>query len=448
MVVTVTIPVAKGVNITRVIGAFQTITYSIHNDKMPIRCVGNMNAKRYVFGPRTIAGTIILTVFDRHWIREMLDSYNKLIKAQGERYFLTDELPAFDLTISAANEYGHNAKLALYGVTIVNEGQVMSINDVYTENTYQFYATNVEYLERVDQTTRSQKTSVKNIPIKGITQENVPSGNSKKATAKLQDNTVQPEKTFDPTSPSDILELIKDKEKLAAYIINLDKDADKKARDALQQIIDKRLANQMTDEEAATAINKWENDEDKRRYDLFCNKVYNPITTKAIKDFENNKITEQEFAVVKDALLTQDTYFTISQNVFDKVGDDADVARNTVNTTKMRGSSPAGGMNITPDPSVWKYIKPTSNDEDHDSSTDTPSSTYTAPQFTGIGTAAHLFWISDALSESNAYTNALDAARQKLAQEHYDTMKYKIVSQSYNKDTHEYTIVIEPVLST
>jgi virion structural protein len=46
-----------------------------------------------------------------------------------------------------ANEYGDKSHLALYGVTFVNEGQVMSINDIYTENTFQFYAKDVDYLK-------------------------------------------------------------------------------------------------------------------------------------------------------------------------------------------------------------------------------------------------------------------------------------------------------------
>ena len=57
-----------------------------------------------------------------------------------------DELPPFDITISFANEYGTQARLAIYGVRIINEGQTMSINDVYTENTYQFVATDIEYM--------------------------------------------------------------------------------------------------------------------------------------------------------------------------------------------------------------------------------------------------------------------------------------------------------------
>lgn len=60
--------------------------------------------------------------------------------------FLVDELPPFDVVISLANEYGLRSKLVIYGVRLLNEGQVMSVNDVFTENTYQFMATDIEYM--------------------------------------------------------------------------------------------------------------------------------------------------------------------------------------------------------------------------------------------------------------------------------------------------------------
>ncbi len=157
MVCTIDMPMPDGSNIIKVIGALQTLTYSIHDEKFPIRCVGDMNAKGYVFGPRTIAGTLIFSVFDKHWALKIMEEYlaNKGVSA----HFLADELPPFNITVSCANEYGHDARLALYGITLVNEGQVMSIHDVYTENTYDFFALDVDYLS--DVTTKSA-SSVKN----------------------------------------------------------------------------------------------------------------------------------------------------------------------------------------------------------------------------------------------------------------------------------------------
>ena len=144
MVCVFEIPTRAGGSISSVVGSVQTISYSIHNEKMPVRVLGNMNPKGYVFGNRTIAGTIIFTVFDRHWTHKLLGEYLENIKSDA--HVLTDEMPPINITIAMANEYGSKSRLALYGVTFVNEGQVMSINYMYTENTYQFYAMDIDYM--------------------------------------------------------------------------------------------------------------------------------------------------------------------------------------------------------------------------------------------------------------------------------------------------------------
>lgn len=139
-------------SIVRVVGELTTLTYSVHDEKVPIRCLGDMNAKGYVFGPRTIAGTIVFSVFNTHWTKFIEKEY-----AKYKKHFLADEVPAFNITVSMANEYGSKAVLCLYGVTLVNEGQVMSIQDIYTENTYQFYALDIDYLTDVESKSNSSK---------------------------------------------------------------------------------------------------------------------------------------------------------------------------------------------------------------------------------------------------------------------------------------------------
>lgn len=141
MVCSVDLELLDGTKLVRVIGSLQTLTYSIHQEKRPVRVIGNMNAKDYVFGPRTIAGTLIFAVFNKHWAHDIMGKFQ-----ETPAHFLMDELPPFNITISAANEYGCSARLALYGVRIVNEGQVIATNDVYTENTYQFVALDLDYL--------------------------------------------------------------------------------------------------------------------------------------------------------------------------------------------------------------------------------------------------------------------------------------------------------------
>ena len=143
---------------TKVVGELTTVSYSIHMEKKPVRSIGSVNAKDYVMGPRTIAGSLVFSVFNKHFAEDLMTNLNNGYTSGTA--FLVDELPPFDLTISAANEYGYRSRLAIYGIRLLNEGQVMSINDVYTENTYQFFATDLEYLNAEMFYTRDKTTKM------------------------------------------------------------------------------------------------------------------------------------------------------------------------------------------------------------------------------------------------------------------------------------------------
>lgn len=130
-----------------VLGSLQTISISTYQDKSPVRAIGNINAKDYLMGPRSIAGSLVFAVFDRHFA---YDIFNDLKEFSGKGVLLTDEIPALDITICFSNEYGKKSKMVLYGVKMISEGQVMSINDLFTENTYQFVGTGLENLTPED----------------------------------------------------------------------------------------------------------------------------------------------------------------------------------------------------------------------------------------------------------------------------------------------------------
>lgn len=148
------------------LGSLQTISISTHQDKRPVRSLGNINAKEYTMGQRTIAGSLVFAVFDKHFADDIFkDSISNINKTENKpisTIILPDELPPFDITISYANEYGHTSRMALYGVRLINEGQVMSINDIYTENTYQFVATALEPLNKDENIGQAHKNHVSN----------------------------------------------------------------------------------------------------------------------------------------------------------------------------------------------------------------------------------------------------------------------------------------------
>ena len=146
IVCTVDFPTTTGKSVSTTFGTLQTISYSIHQEKMPVRVLGNMNAKDWVFGPRTIAGSLVFAVLNKHWLVDIYDQLYENVEMKGW-HFITDEIPPFNITISFANEYGFDSRMAIYGVRLINEGQTMSVNDLYIENTYQFVANDINYMD-------------------------------------------------------------------------------------------------------------------------------------------------------------------------------------------------------------------------------------------------------------------------------------------------------------
>ena len=119
----------SGEHVIQNIGRLQTLSYSIYQNKQPVRVLGRMNAKDYVYGQRTIAGSLVFAVFNKHWL---IDIYDQLVNngTMKNWHYVADEMPPFDITVSFANEYGYDSKMAIYGVRLMTEGQVMSINDI------------------------------------------------------------------------------------------------------------------------------------------------------------------------------------------------------------------------------------------------------------------------------------------------------------------------------
>lgn len=124
-----------------IFGELQTISYSLYRPKRPVRALGYVNPKGFAFGPRTLAGTLIFTTFDRYVVYRALEDYGA-----AYYYYLADEMPPFHVTITMANEYGQEAAIRIYGVTITDEGQTMSIQDIYTEQTMRYLARDIEPL--------------------------------------------------------------------------------------------------------------------------------------------------------------------------------------------------------------------------------------------------------------------------------------------------------------
>ena len=155
-----------------VIGELQGISYSVTREKAPIYTMGSADPRSFSRGKRGIAGTLIFTVFDRS---ALLTTFESMQDKSGwffahdtdvqkhtsdeeksaqvwqdvntdnswQPAWYTDQIPPFDIVLTAANEYGQIAQMSLRGVEVLNEGSGMSIDDIVTEQQMTFVAREV-----------------------------------------------------------------------------------------------------------------------------------------------------------------------------------------------------------------------------------------------------------------------------------------------------------------
>jgi len=123
-----------------VIGSLTTISYSMFRNKKPVINIGRTNINGVTRGSRIFAGTMIFTLINQHWLRELQEQLDWL---KGFEELKVDELPLCDIMIVSANEYGNCATMYIYGIDFTDEAQTISVEDLFTENTFSFIARDV-----------------------------------------------------------------------------------------------------------------------------------------------------------------------------------------------------------------------------------------------------------------------------------------------------------------
>lgn len=126
------------------IGELTTATYSVYREKHPVRVLSRISVKGFTKGPRTVAGTLIFTVFEKHILNRIRTEVPYL---KDLATLKVDELPPFDLYLTMGNEYGASSRLNIYGMTIVDEGKVFSVEDMFTENTWSYMARDIVLMD-------------------------------------------------------------------------------------------------------------------------------------------------------------------------------------------------------------------------------------------------------------------------------------------------------------
>lgn len=181
-------------HLIRPLDTVHTISVSVHEGKSQVRSLGYRGMKGMTRSVRTIAGSIILTVVNDHPLRALTEQYNTLVGSNGRPPFgwsidqemtgvgnhsdqfsfqnrLASLLPPFNILIEFVAEgapvikdatnnnvmSGHpdderdlgrmsnrmlfpGAGILLQGIEIIDEGFIVSVNDIVTEITCSYVA--------------------------------------------------------------------------------------------------------------------------------------------------------------------------------------------------------------------------------------------------------------------------------------------------------------------
>ncbi len=147
----------------------QTLSWQIHADKRPVKASGHRAPKGWVTGPRMVAGSMIFTVMDGHPLNKLLRLVNLMYTplppsggagtggtggedtffkdpaafVQGDMTFraaAADQIPPLNCQILGVNENGDSVSASIYGIEFMNDGCVLSVQDILSENTVTWVA--------------------------------------------------------------------------------------------------------------------------------------------------------------------------------------------------------------------------------------------------------------------------------------------------------------------
>ena len=136
---------------TVALGNLQTMSVQTYREKEAVRALGCSYVKGYCRGNRTIAGSMIFTIFNEHALAKLIRAMSGRGSIYGEldsnlSTYLADQLPPIDVTIAFSNEYGSLSKMSIYGLEFLSDGITMSVENLLTESVSQFVARDIDVM--------------------------------------------------------------------------------------------------------------------------------------------------------------------------------------------------------------------------------------------------------------------------------------------------------------
>lgn len=166
----------------KVLNTLTTVSFSVNEQKTPVRRLGRRHVVGFTKAIRTIAGTMVLTVLKGHPLTELYklnEFYKTGEMGQGvhrpNSYYFSTNVPPFDLKLIYQTEHNsrYYAELVIKGIEIISQSIVTSVNDMVTECVLQFVAKDYnEFMNHVSNVTEDThakiiaKTQVEEIKIK------------------------------------------------------------------------------------------------------------------------------------------------------------------------------------------------------------------------------------------------------------------------------------------
>lgn len=148
-----------------------SLSWSVYRAKIPVTPIGESTIAGFALGNKTVAGHIIKTLTYADEFTSVVEYYSKLsVEDKRSTYYenlgskqaisldskykitqknfdslMKDDLLPFNIHSYSISEYtGKIVKDSIYGCTIINTGQVQSIENLITENTIGFVGRNLE----------------------------------------------------------------------------------------------------------------------------------------------------------------------------------------------------------------------------------------------------------------------------------------------------------------
>ncbi len=127
----------------KVFADLQTISISSTRSVSPVRVFGRSSPIAYTRGARTFAGSLVFATIRKDPFTDVVDAAVTESFVNASTSLVADQLPPFSVVITACTELGATAIQVIHGITITNYGTTYSIDDMYTETTYTYVATDV-----------------------------------------------------------------------------------------------------------------------------------------------------------------------------------------------------------------------------------------------------------------------------------------------------------------